>query len=132
MKRRVTAFLTALLIPIAAVVAIPSPAQAATYCYDIQAFAPSGWIYAAGLVNACVQPVQAEIHLREDRFLQPDREVSNDIRPGVTSAFMEVVANCIWIPGSSYDYFVETRVIVNGSAQQKRQSGRWSISYYCS
>jgi len=124
--------LATLVIPIASIIAIPSPAQAATYCYDIQAFAPSGWIYGAGLVNNCIQPIQAEIHLREDIFFSPDREVAADYRYNVTSAFMEVRANCVWIPGSSYDYFIETRVKVNGSYQQKRQSGRWTISYYCS
>jgi len=131
MKRRLTAFLTVLLLPIAAVVAIPSPAHAATYCYDIQAFTPSGWIYGSGLVNACIQPIDAELHLREDIFFSPDREVTADYRYGVTSAYMEVRANCMWTPGSWYDYFVETRVRVNGSYQQKRQSGRWSIQYYC-
>lgn len=133
MKRRLTALLTALLLPIAAVVAIPSPAQAATYCFDIQAFDPSGFgsLYGAGLVNNCVQPIDAELHLREDISFSPDREVSADYRYGVTSAFMEVGAYCIWTPGSWYDYFVETRVKVNGSDQQKRQSGRWSSQYYC-
>lgn len=125
-------FVAALLLPIAAVVAIPSPAYAATYCYTVIPFDPSGWLYGAGIVDNCIQPVQAEIHLREDRFLQPDREVSNDIRPNVTSAFMEARAfNCLWTPGTWYDYFLETRVKVNNSYQQKVQSNRYSIQYYC-
>jgi hypothetical protein len=133
MKQRFLAVLVTLLLPIASIVAIPSPAQAATYCYDIQAFDPSGFIqiYASGLVNQCVQPIDAEIHLREDISWSPDREVTADYRYGVTSAFMEVVANCVWFPGSSYYYFVETRVRVNGSYQQKKQSDRWHTSYRC-
>ena len=134
MKKRLTAFLTALLLPLAAIIAIPSPAYAATYCYDIQAFTPSGFIqlYGAGLVNQCVQPIDAEIHLREDISWSPDREVSADYRYNVTSAFMETVSfNCVWFPGSEYYYFLETRVKVNGSYQQKKQSPRYRSQYYC-
>lgn len=134
MKRRLMAYLTALLLPLAAIIAIPSPAHAATYCYDIQAFTPSGFIqlYGSGLVNACVQPIDAEIHIREDISWSPDREVSADYRYGVTSAFMEAASfTCIWYPGTDFYYFVETRVKVNGSYQQKRQSSRWRTQYYC-
>lgn len=134
MKRRLTAYLTALLLPLAAIIAVQSPAHAATYCYDIQAFTPSGFIqlYGAGLVNGCIQPIQAEIHLREDISWSPDREVSAAYQYNVTSAFMETVSfNCVWFPGSNYYYFLETRVKVNGDYQQKRQSSRWRTSYYC-
>lgn len=88
MRRRLSALLTAFLLPIAAIVAIPSPAHAATYCHTIIAFTPSGWLSGDGLVDNCIQPITAEIHLREDRPWLPDREVSADYRYNVTAAYM--------------------------------------------
>jgi hypothetical protein len=126
-----TARLLALLLPIVAAIAVPTAAHAANYCY-LTAAQPSGWIYSWGAVDNCSQPITAELHLREDIAWSPDREVSADIRYGVTSAFMEVGAFCMFTPGAWHDYFVETRVNVNGSYQQKLQSARWSIQYYCS
>jgi hypothetical protein len=127
-----TARLLALLLPIVAVISVPTAAHAATYCYTVIAAQPSGWIYGWGVVDSCVQPIQAELHLREDIPWSPDREVSADYRYNVTSAFMEVGASCMWDPYNTYTYFVETRVKVGNSYQQKVQSARWSMNYYCS
>lgn len=132
MKNRMVARLLALLLPVAAVVSVPTAAHAATYCYTIGAAQPSGWIYSWGVVDNCVQPIQAELHLREDISWSPDREVSADYRYNVTSAFMEVGASCFWTPGEWHSYFAEARVKVNGKYHQKAQSARWTIQYYCS
>jgi hypothetical protein len=133
MKRRLTAFLTAFMLPFAAIIAIPSPAQAAVYCPYIIAWTPYGWLTGDGIVQACSQPVQLELHLREDKFLQPDREVSADYRYDATDAYLIARAfTCQYTPGTPHEYFVEVRVKVGGSYQQKIQSGRWSTQYYCS
>jgi hypothetical protein len=131
-RKRMAARLMAFLLPFAAVAAVPTAAHAATYCYTVIAGDPSGWIYGWGIVDNCVQPIQAELHLREDISWSPDREVSADYRYNVTSAAMEVGAYCQWDPYNSYTYFVEARVKVGNSYQQKVQSGRWRMNYYCS
>jgi hypothetical protein len=131
-RKTVTARLVALLLPIVAVVFVPTAAHAATYCYTVIAAQPSGWIYSWGAVDSCTQPIQAELHLRENISWSPDREVSADYRYNVTSAFMEVGASCFPTPGQWHEYFVETRVRVNNKYEQKVRSAPWIIQYYCS
>ncbi len=131
-RGRLAAKAAALLLPLAGVFAVPAAASADTvYCYNVVAADPSGWIYSWGVVDSCVQPVEASIHLREDISWAPDREVSNDVRPGVTGAFMQAGAQCFWTPGDYHSYFLEARVRVNGSYVQKVQSNRWTIDFYC-
>jgi hypothetical protein len=133
-RTRVAARLIAVLLPLTAIIAVPTAAHAANYCGTVIAAAPGGYtqIYGWGVVDNCSQAVQAETHLREDIPWAPDREVSNDIRPGVMYAFLQAAAYCFWTPGENHTYFIETRVRVNGSDQQKSRSGDWTIQYYCS